>query len=393
MPPGSVTRASPAGAARLPAGTAGRQVRFFQYNRNRPKREGPLSGGRLGKNGLAISRGWDYNETNFFMVAAGPAVATVRGKERTKMDFFWEMLSLQETLFLLILLGVLIKKLKIVSEVGRKTLSDLLIYVVLPCNIVESFMGGIQLPEGFVRNCVLAVAISVGIQLTAVYGSKLLFRRYPAEKKSVLSYGMICSNSSFVGLPIAHLMFGDLGVIYTSMFQIPLRFTMWTAGLSLFTSVSRKDAFRKLVRHPCIIAVFVGLVLMVAPVSLPEFLDEAIAATSSCTVPISMLVIGSILADAPIRSMFSGPVLWYTCLRLALFPLLVWLVLKPFPLDPTLVNVCILMTGMPAGSTASILADKYDGDAVFASQITFASTLCSILTIPLLTMIMETVPA
>ena len=132
---------------------------------------------------------------------------------------------------------------------------------------------------------------------------------------------------------------------------------------------------------------------MVAPVSLPEFLDEAIAATSSCTVPISMLVIGSILADAPIRSMFSGPVLWYTCLRLALFPLLVWLVLKPFHLDPTLVNVCILMTGMPAGSTASILADKYDGDAVFASQITFASTLCSILTIPLLTMIMETVPA
>ena len=309
------------------------------------------------------------------------------------MDFFWEMLSLQETLFLLILLGVLIKKLKIVSEVGRKTLSDLLIYVVLPCNIVESFMGGIQLPDGFVRNCVLAVAISVGIQLTAVYGSKLLFRRYPAEKKSVLSYGMICSNSSFVGLPIAHLMFGDLGVIYTSMFQIPLRFTMWTAGLSLFTSVSRKDAFRKLVRHPCIIAVFVGLVWMVAPVSLPEFLDEAIAATSSCTVPISMLVIGSILADAPIRSMFSGPVLWYTCLRLALFPLLVWLVLKPFHLDPTLVNVCILMTGMPAGSTASILADKYDGDAVFASQITFASTLCSILTIPLLTMIMETVPA
>ena len=149
-----------------------------------------------------------------------------------------------------------------------------------------------------------------------------------------------------------------------------------------------EQVLKTLATHPCIIAVFVGLVLMVAPVSLPEFLDEAIAATSSCTVPISMLVIGSILADAPIRSMFSGPVLWYTCLRLVLFPLLVWLVLKPFHLDPTLVNVCILMTGMPAGSTASILADKYDGDAVFASQITFASTLCSILTIPLLTLLM-----
>ena len=298
------------------------------------------------------------------------------------MEFFWEMLSLQETMFLLILTGVLIKKLKIIDAAGRKMLSDLLIDVILPCNIVESFLGGMVFPDGFARNCLLAVGLSAVIQLMSIYGSKLLFRKYPREQRSVLSYGIICSNSSFVGLPVARLLFGDLGVIYTSMFQIPLRFTMWTAGLSLFTSVSRKDAFRKLVRHPCIIAVFAGLLLMAAPVSLPGFLDSAVASVSSCTVPVSMFVIGTILADAPIRSMFSKPVLWYTCLRLV----------KPLHLDTTLTNVCILMTGMPAGSTGSILADKYDCDAVFASQIAFASTLCSILTIPLLTLVMESFP-
>ena len=300
------------------------------------------------------------------------------------MEFFWEMLSLQETMFLLILTGVLIKKLKIIDAAGRKMLSDLLIDVILPCNIVESFLGGMAFPDGFARNCLLAVGLSAVIQLMSIYGSKLLFRKYPREQRSVLSYGIICSNSSFVGLPVARLLFGDLGVIYTSMFQIPLRFTMWTAGLSLFTSVSRKDAFRKLVRHPCIIAVFAGLLLMAAPVSLPGFLDSAVASVSSCTVPVSMFVIGTILADAPIRSMFSKPVLWYTCLRLVLYPLLLCVLLKPLHLDTTLTNVCILMTGMPAGSTGSILADKYDCDAVFASQIAFASTLCSILTIPLL---------
>ena len=247
-------------------------------------------------------------------------------------------------------------------------------------------------PDGFARNCLLAVGLSAVIQLMSIYGSKLLFRKYPREQRSVLSYGIICSNSSFVGLPVARLLFGDLGVIYTSMFQIPLRFTMWTAGLSLFTSVSRKDAFRKLVRHPCIIAVFAGLLLMAAPVSLPGFLDSAVASVSSCTVPVSMFVIGTILADAPIRSMFSKPVLWYTCLRLVLYPLLLCVLLKPLHLDTTLTNVCILMTGMPAGSTGSILADKYDCDAVFASQIAFASTLCSILTIPLPTLVMESFP-
>ena len=247
------------------------------------------------------------------------------------MEFFWEMLSLQETMFLLILTGVLIKKLKIIDAAGRKMLSDLLIDVILPCNIVESFLGGMVFPDGFARNCLLAVGLSAVIQLMSIYGSKLLFRKYPREQRSVLSYGIICSNSSFVGLPVARLLFGDLGVIYTSMFQIPLRFTMWTAGLSLFTSVSRKDAFRKLVRHPCIIAVFAGLLLMAAPVSLPGFLDSAVASVSSCTVPVSMFVIGTILADAPIRSMFSKPVLWYTCLRLVLYPLLLCVLLKPLP--------------------------------------------------------------
>ena len=292
------------------------------------------------------------------------------------MEFFWEMLSLQETMFLLILTGVLIKKLKIIDAAGRKMLSDLLIDVILPCNIVESFLGGMVFPDGFARNCLLAVGLSAVIQLMSIYGSKLLFRKYPREQRSVLSYGIICSNSSFVGLPVARLLFGDLGVIYTSMFQIPLRFTMWPAGLSLFTSVSRKDAFRKLVRHPCIIAVFAGLLLMAAPVSLPGFLDSAVASVSSCTVPVSMFVIGTILADAPIRSMFSKPVLWYTCLRLVLYPLLLCVLLKPLHLDTTLTNVCILMTGMPAGSTGSILADKYDCDAVFASQIAFACGPC-----------------
>ena len=105
------------------------------------------------------------------------------------------------------------KKLRIIRENGRKTLSNLLIYAILLCNIVAAFMGGIILPDGFVHNCILAACISIGIQALSIYGSKLLFRRYPANQKSVLSYGMICSNSSFVGLPIAHLMFGDLGVI------------------------------------------------------------------------------------------------------------------------------------------------------------------------------------
>lgn len=203
-----------------------------------------------------------------------------------------------------------------------------------------------------------------------------------------MSYGMICSTSSFIGLPMAEVLYGSLGVMYTPIYQIPARFTMWTAGLSLFTEVTRKDAYKKLIKHPCIIAIFVGLFLMLLPVSLPTFIQNTIASISRCTIPLSMFVIGAILAEADIKTIFSKKTLYYTVIRLILFPLFIYAVLLPFHLDSLLVSICVIMSGMPAGSTTSVLADKYGVNPTFASQIIFVSTLFSIFTIPILELLL-----
>lgn len=304
------------------------------------------------------------------------------------MELFSKMLSQQLVLFCLIAVGFLLRKIGMVSDAGRKNLSDILINAILPCNILHAYLGGIQATGDLLWDCVRMVLISAGIQLLAAVSGRLLFARFPAGRQSVMRYGLICSNSSFIGLPIAEVFFGDLGVMYTSVFQIPIRFTMWTAGLSLFTPVSRKEAFRKLVRHPCIIAVVLGLGLLLWPVALPGFLDDSITALSRCTTPISMLVVGSLLADAPLGALFSRTVLWFSALRLVLFPLAVYALTLPLALNSLTRGICLLMTAMPIGSTAAILADKYGGDAAFASQLGFTSTLLSILTIPLMSLLM-----
>ncbi len=102
-----------------------------------------------------------------------------------------------------------------------------------------------------------------------------------------------------------------------------------------------------------------------------------------------MFVIGAILADADIKTMFSKDVLYFTFWRLLGLPLLVWGILMPFHMDKLLVSICVIMSGMPAGSTTSILADQYGGDSMFASQMTFVSTLLSIVTIPLLGLLLN----
>lgn len=303
------------------------------------------------------------------------------------MAFFGKVLNQQLVLLLLVLVGLIVKKLRILNRESEKAVSSLLVNVLLPCNIIQSFLGEITISAEFVKSCILAILIAACIQIVSVFAGKLLFHRFPQEKQALLRYGLICSNSSFVGMPIAETLYGSLGVLYTSLFQIPIRFTMWTAGLSLFTNVNKKDAFKKLATHPCIVSIFIGIVLMLTRAELPKFLGDTVYSISKTTVPISMITVGSIMADADVKSLFSKSILYYTAVRLIAFPLLVYGALKLLHTEALLVNIAVIMTAMPAGASTSILAEKYDGDAQYAAQLTFVSTLCSIVTIPVISLL------
>lgn len=303
------------------------------------------------------------------------------------MAFFGKVLNQQLVLLLLVLVGLIVKKLRILNRESEKAVSSLLVNVLLPCNIIQSFLGEITISAEFVKSCILAVLIAACIQIVSVFAGKLLFHRFSQEKQAILRYWLICSNSSFVGMPIAETLYGSLGVLYTSLFQIPIRFTMWTAGLSLFTNVNKKDAFKKLATHPCIVSIFIGIVLMLTRVELPKFLGDTVYSISKTTVPISMITVGSIMADADVKSLFSKSILYYTAVRLIAFPLLVYGALKLLHTEALLVNIAVIMTAMPAGASTSILAEKYDGDAQYAAQLTFVSTLCSIVTIPVISLL------
>lgn len=299
------------------------------------------------------------------------------------MDFFIQMLNLQFTLFLLILIGIILKRKGIISEAGRKTLSDLTVNIILPCNIIESFIGETNISGSFFKNCAGAFLISLGIQLFSIFLGKYAFCRFPQEKRNIFTYGLIVSNSSFIGLPVIGTLYDSLGVLYTSIFQIPVRITMWTSGLALFTDVDKKDAYKKLLKHPCIIAIVIGALLMAFPVSLPVFIDNTLSYVSKCMVPVSMIAIGAMLAGSNIRQLFDPSVLYYCLIRLIVYPLLVLAVLRFLHINTLLANVCVLLTAMPMAGTTAILADKYGCNSAFASQVIFVSTLLSIVTLPI----------
>ncbi|MDY4543373.1 MAG: AEC family transporter [Candidatus Ventricola sp.] len=300
---------------------------------------------------------------------------------------FETMAALQAQLFLYIIAGFVLTRIGTITPAGRKSLSDLLINFILPCNIICSFQ--IDLTGVILASCGVMIAVSLGVQLFYLLSSRVLYPGASPGRLACLRYATVCSNAGFLGIPIIGGVYGAMGTLLTSVLLIPQRVVMWSAGLSLFTRTDGKSVLKKLATHPCIVAVLIGFVLMLGGnPSLPGPLQKALSGASGATTCLSMLVIGSILAGAEHIDLKDRMMWWYTLVRLVLIPLAVFAILSLLPIDPMVRGVMVLASGMPAGSTTAILAARYDGDAPFASCLVFVSTLLSLITLPVLCLLL-----
>jgi predicted permease len=297
------------------------------------------------------------------------------------MESFGSVLQLQVIIFLLMGIGIVLRRCGVVDDKGRACLTDLLIDLILPCNIIHAFM--IEFNMDILHQTFVVLLIALGIQLLSWGLGKVLYRRVSPGRRGAMQYATMCSNAGFMGNPIVEEIYGSQGLLYASIYLIPLRFFMWTAGISCFTQMKLKDAVKKLAVHPCILAVWVGFFLMGTGLALPGALTKTINYLSACNLPVSILVIGTILAEVDPRTLADGQALGFCAVRLLLLPAAVLALCAALHLDATVTGVCVVLTCMPAGSTTAILAEKYGGDAAYASKLVLMSTILSLFSIPL----------
>ena len=276
------------------------------------------------------------------------------------------------------------RKAGIFNDVARDKLTDFVVFVTLPCMIFESFNMAFSLES--LKQGALALLIAVGMSCVALLLGKVLYNRFPYEEKSILQYGTLVSNSGFAGLPVVSGAYGDEGLFLGSLFIIPTRILMWSAGISLFTRADAKQAVKKVLLNPGIIAVEVGLVRMLFQIPLPHFVDTAVDNLGGCTSPMAMALVGAILVDVPLKTVFDLKSFYLVAVRQFLLPGICLAALRLLHVDPLTIGVSVVITGMPIGSTTAILAQKYVADAKFASKCVFISTLTSLVTVPILTL-------
>lgn len=288
--------------------------------------------------------------------------------------------SLQATIFLLMLAGYVMTKIGILGASARQPLTDLVIDFVLPCNIIVSFL--IEFNHEIMLACLTILAVSMGIQIVSFLVGSYFYSTNHKARHAVLKYATIVSNAGFLGNPVAQGLYGEQGLLYASVYLIPVRIFMWSAGISCFTESAGKNVMKKVIRHPCIIAVMIGLVLMIFQIQLPVGVESTLRAAANCNTALSMIVIGNILAEVKIREIISIETIWYCAVRLIVMPAIVFAACRVIGIDRLVTEVSTVLAGMPAPATVAILAAKYHGDEGFAVKIIFLSTLLSLVSIP-----------
>lgn len=285
------------------------------------------------------------------------------------------------TMFFLILIGLYLRKKNIIKDAGKEAIMDLILVVVLPCNILKAF--SVDFGENILQNFALIFIIACLTQVFAQIVSAFAYNKFDDGKKAVFQYATVCPNSGFMGNPVIEGLYGTIGLTYNSVFSIPLRIIMWTAGVSYFNQKSNKKALiRSILIHPCMLSTYFGFILMFTPIYIPDFMFGAIVSCSNCCTALTMIYIGTIVADVKPREMFDRDQLYFSFIRLIIMPLIVFISCKLCNIDPFVAGISVILTGMPGGSTTSLLASKYGGDTISATKCVVCSTMLSMISLP-----------
>lgn len=293
-------------------------------------------------------------------------------------------------LFLMMAVGYVCSKRRIISSRGAAQIANLLFYVVTPCLIVSSLLtdsGGISM-----RSIVVAILVSgAGLGLTILSSYALFRRENDKRRRNLLRFAAIYSNCGFMGLPLAQAVLGNAGVVYASACIVSFNLFVWTHGYSIIGGGSSRDSLlKKMLLNPGTVSFCIGLPLFAFSVRLPDVLFTPIQSIGEMNTPLAMIVVGTYIAKVKLKDFFSDRdvyrVVFYRLILLPLLYLGLVCLLRP---APEILITSTIQLSAPVAANTVLFAVLFGGDAKLACKTVALTTLLSIFTMPVMTMLAE----
>lgn len=306
-------------------------------------------------------------------------------------------LLIQQVLIMFILAGVgyVCFRTKKISMEGCKTLSNILIFLSLPCVIINSFL--VEYSTEKLMGLIYSALASAVVMLISLVVSRIFF-----SKDAILNFASSFSNPGFFGIPLILSILDSGAVFYIAAFIAFVNLLQWSYGVALLTAksdsvkTSWKDFIpspKRLMTAPFMIATIIGLFFFLTRIPMPDLIYKSIQYISNLNTPIAMFTIGIYFAQTNPASMFRKPKLYLlSIVRLFVIPLISMAVLWFLPGTFAEMKLAFLIVAAcPTGSNVAVYAQLYDSDYSYAVETVIISTLLSIFSLPIIVRIAEMV--
>ena len=293
-------------------------------------------------------------------------------------------------LFILIAVGFACGKLGAITEHASKKMTDIVLYVVTPCVMINSFQR--EFSAELLGQVFLAAGIALAIMILSILLAKLVFHDKDESRRKVLQFSVVFSNCGFMSLPLQNELLGSEGLFFGSIFVAIFNVVVWTYGLLDMSGDKKQRSAKRLATNPGILGFVAGMVIFVCGVQLTVFLAQPVKHLANLNTPLPMLIIGFYLSNAKIKRAFTD-VGGYIAMALRLFviPLCVMFALVPLGIDRNMLIAFVIACSAPTAATTTMFSAKFDRDVELSVGMVSASTLLSIVTMPLVVSLAYTV--
>ncbi len=292
-------------------------------------------------------------------------------------------------LFLLVLAGYVSRKCGLMGQDFDRKLSNFVIQVTAPCLVIASTMGDVMPDRSHILPLLGVGAATYAVLIALAY---VLPKFMPVKEsdRGMYSFMLTFANVGFIGYPIVASIFGQSAVFYACILNAPNTLTIFVWGVMFITGDKAGKFNPKLLLSPAMIATYISIVIVALGWKAPEFIAQPFTLLGNMTVPAALLVIGSSIGGMPVRQMAGSIGTYVLCVfRLLLLPVGLFYLFRLCGVDRQIDAINAVLIGMPVASYGTMFCMKYNKDTTVMTQGTFLSTVLSVLSIPLLALIIS----
>ena len=293
-------------------------------------------------------------------------------------------------LFIIVILGYVACKLGYMGDKFDKKLSSIVVDITCPLLVLSSVMGD-ELPDRTLILPLLGIGFLTYI-LLMVFGfwvPKLITKNH--DDQGMIGFALMFANVGFIGYPIVSSIFGPHAVFYAALLNMPNTFFIFTAGVMLIKGeYSLKQFNPKVLISPAMLGAFLAAIIVALGIHVPDIIARPVTMVGNITVPVALMIIGSSMAKLPIKEIIGSPKVYLSSvLRLVIVPLSIYYLFHLCGVSDIVNNINTVVIAMPVASFGTMFCLKYGRNPSLITEMTFITTLGSIITIPLITLLFQ----